>query len=302
MTYRQILIAAALVFGGFAAWSSASAAPEEKQMEVNGTNLTYVDEGVGDPVIFVHGAISDRRAWDPYRSRIAGERRFVAYTQRYFGTAEWPDKAEQFSRETHINDLIGFVEGLGAGPVHLVTWSYSGGIGTYAALRRPDLFRSIVHFEPSARALLAGLPGGAVAGTEMFKNFGPAMTALKAGEVEDAALKFIEAVFKLPDGGAAMEPEPWPTYWRENGRTLSPYIAMQPGAPISCEELGALKVPTLVVQGKNTYTRYSMMAENLARCQANALLVTMTGVNHDGPYRKPDEFAALIGNFLALVD
>lgn len=300
MTYRYTATIAALVFGAWVA--SASAAPETKQMEVNGTTLSYVEEGTGEPVVFVHGAISDMRVWDGYRTQIADERRFIAYTQRYFGTDDWSDEAEQFSRETHIEDLIAFVEGLDAGPVHLVTWSYGGEIGAYAALRRPDLFRSMVHYEPVVAALLAGLPGGDVAGREMFTKLGPAMSAVEAGHVEDAALRFIEWVFKLPEGAAANEPEPFPTYWRENGRTIPPLLSMAPGAPISCAQVGALEVPTLVVQGENTYARYSMIAEHLAACQANALLVTMPGVNHDGPHRKPDEFAAMIESFLALVE
>jgi pimeloyl-ACP methyl ester carboxylesterase len=302
MTIRCSLIVVTSLFVSLSVSHPALASPEVKQMQVNGTTLSYVEEGTGEPVVFVHGAISDMRAWDDYRARIAGKRRFIAYTQRYFGSGEWPDKAEHFSRETHAEDLIGLIKALNAGPVHLVTWSYSGGIGTYAVLKRPDLFRSIVHFEPAADALVAGVPGSIVARKEMLKAFGPAMKAVKAGQLEDAALRFVEAVFRMPEGAAVNEPEPWPTYWRENGRTIPPFIAAHPGAAISCEHLRAIDVPTLVVQGENTHTRYSMMAENLSRCQANALLVTMPAVTHDGPYRKPDEFAALIENFLALVD
>jgi pimeloyl-ACP methyl ester carboxylesterase len=273
MTIRSVFVAAVMLVS-FSASHLALAAPQMKQMQVNGTALSYVEEGTGEPVIFVHGAISDLRVWDAYRARIAGKRRFIAYTQRYFGTGEWPDKGEHFSREIHTEDLIGLIEALNAGPVHLVTWSYSGGIGTYAALRRPDLFRSIVHFEPAADALVAGVPGSSSARKETLKPFGPAIKAVKAGQLEDAALRFIEAVFRMPEGAAASEPEPWPTYWRENGRTIPPFMAAHPGAAISCEQLGAIGVPTLVVQGENTHTRYSMMAENLSRCQANALLVT----------------------------
>lgn len=302
MICRQLLISLALVSSGIFVWSPVSAAPQEKLMNVNDTKLSYVDEGAGTPVVFVHGAVSDLRVWDAYRSKIAENRRFIAYTQRYFGTEIWPDKADHFSRETHIDDLIGFVEGLEAGPVHLVTWSYSGEIATYAALKRPDLFRSMVHFEPVVLALLAGLPGATVAGVEMSKNFGPAISALKDGKNEDAALRLIEVVFKLPEGAGANEPEPWPTYWRQNGRTVPPLFAMAKGAPITCGELGAIQIPTLVVQGRNTFARYSMISERLAGCQANALLLTMQDVNHDGPYRKPDEFAALIENFLGLLD
>ena len=73
------------------------------------------------PVLFVHGAISDRRVWNSYQPLISEDRRFVAYTQRYFGTDDWPDSSGNFQRSTHVQDLIAFVEGLNAGAVHLVT-------------------------------------------------------------------------------------------------------------------------------------------------------------------------------------
>ena len=125
---------------------------------------------------------------------------------------------------------------------------------------------------------------------------------MKTGDVEDAALRFIEAVFKLPEGAANDEPEPWPTYWQDNGRTVPPYVQMTPGEPISCNDLGTLSVATLVVQGATTYPYYSMLSERLAACQGNALLVTMPEANHDGPYRRSDQFANLIQHFIALVE
>ena len=175
-------------------------------MPVDGAELSYIDEGTGTPVLFLHGAISDARVWTEYAPQITEDHRFVAYTQRYFGTQDWPDHGEQFSRQTHIADLIAFVEGLGAGPVDLVTWSYSGEIGTYAALQRPDLFRSMTHYEPAVDALLAGLPGADAAQAQFTSGLGPAIEALGNEAHEDAALRFIEAVFRMPEGSAADEP------------------------------------------------------------------------------------------------
>jgi pimeloyl-ACP methyl ester carboxylesterase len=289
-----------LVFGFAVAAPHASSA-EERQMAVAGTDLAYTEEGTGRPILFVHGAISDARVWDAYSGRIAASGRFVAYTQRYFGTRDWPDNGERFSRETHIADLIAFVEGLDAGPVDLVTWSYSGEIGTYAALQRPDLFRSMVHFEPAVEALLTELPGGDAAMNEFLSGIGPAVDALQSKKLDDAALRFIEAVFRMPEGSAANEPEPFPGYWRDNGRTLPKFIAMPPGNPLTCEELGALKVPTLIVVGTKTLVHYAMMAEQLARCSGNALLARMNGATHDGPYRQTDRFTDLILAFHALL-
>jgi hypothetical protein len=71
-----------------AGWAgvAAAAGPVAKQIEANGITMTYVEEGTGEPIVFVHGAISDLRAWEPIRGAIADEHRFIALSLRYFGT------------------------------------------------------------------------------------------------------------------------------------------------------------------------------------------------------------------------
>src|SRR3989442_6658529 len=59
------------------------------------------EQGTGPPVIFVHGAWMDLRYWEPQRQAIAMQYRFIAYTQRYHGTAPWPDAGPQYSAVTH---------------------------------------------------------------------------------------------------------------------------------------------------------------------------------------------------------
>lgn len=279
---------------------TAAQAIETGTMQVDGAELSYIEQGEGSPVVFVHGAISDARVWEGYADRISGEGRFVAYTQRYFGTADWPDDGAGFTRGTHIADLIAFIEGLGAGPVDLVTWSYSGEIATYAALQRPDLFRSMVHFEPDVDRLLDGVPGADAARAQFGATVGPMVAALEAGDTEAAALRIIEAVFRMPEGAADSEAEPFPTYWKDNGRTLPAYGGMAPGAPLTCDDLARIAVPTLVVLGTETLVQWAMMSERLAGCSGNAMLVRMEGVTHDGPYKRPDRFMDLILGFRAL--
>lgn len=86
---------------------------------------------------------------------------------------------------------------------------------------------------------------------------------------------------------------------RADGR---PYLAMDPPTPIDCASLGAITAPTLVVQGAQTFTRFSIMAERVAACVGNGMTVTLPEVNHDGPYRAPDRFGALIEDFLSLTE
>jgi pimeloyl-ACP methyl ester carboxylesterase len=280
---------------------TALAEPAAQKLPVNGAELAYVTEGEGAPVVFVHGAIADYRIWDGYRPQVADDHRFVAYSQRYFGTGPWPDKGEGFSVETHARDLIEFIEKLGAGPVHLVTWSYGGEVGVMAARERPDLFRSMVHFEPGIGSLLNEIPGGWAAVQDMNQAFGPAIRALKAGDAKAAAMGFIEAVFRLPEGAARQEDERWQQIWIDNARTVPPYMAMKRQKPVQCADLEKMAIPTLIVVGKNTYARYAMIAEKAADCLPNSDIKIMENVNHDGPMRKLQEFGGLVEDFIASV-
>src|SRR5262245_20510150 len=103
--------------------STAMSAPAVKEVEVNGVRLSYMEQGAGEPIVFVHGAFSDLRVWEPVREEVAKRYRFIAYTQRYFGTEPWPDDGKNFSIQTDADDLAKFITSLNAGPVHLVTRS-----------------------------------------------------------------------------------------------------------------------------------------------------------------------------------
>jgi hypothetical protein len=57
-----------------------------RHISVNGIELSYVEQGTGTPVVFVHGAVSDLRFWEPQRKVFAKQYRFIAYSYRYHGT------------------------------------------------------------------------------------------------------------------------------------------------------------------------------------------------------------------------
>ena len=47
--------------------------PLAKRMLVNGIEMPYEEQGSGPPVVFVHGAFSDSRVWEPQREAIAAK-------------------------------------------------------------------------------------------------------------------------------------------------------------------------------------------------------------------------------------
>ena len=126
-----------------------SPTPVERQVRVNDIDLRYVEQGQGVPVVFVHGSMSDQRMWDVYRPQVAARYRYVALSQRYFGAQPWSDSGGRFSQPTHAADLAAFISSLGAGPAHVVAWSYGGSVATLAASQHPELFRSLTLHEPT---------------------------------------------------------------------------------------------------------------------------------------------------------
>jgi pimeloyl-ACP methyl ester carboxylesterase len=41
------------------------------QLRVKGVDLSYIDQGAGTPVVFVHEAWMDLRYWEPQRQAVA---------------------------------------------------------------------------------------------------------------------------------------------------------------------------------------------------------------------------------------
>lgn len=276
-------------------------------LEIDGRFVDFRSEGDGPPVVFVHGAISDRRVWDSVIDKVSkdsGQHRFVSYTQRHFGAGEGPlGMPEDFTRETHISDLIRFVETVGDGkPVTLVTWSYGGEIGLHAMMRRPELFGAALHFEPILYPLLTDLPGGTRAWQEKVRTvFGPAVSLAKGGDLEGAAMRFMEGVFMMPAGDAQKAQHPWPDIWRTNSRTIPAYGAMDK-LPVTCSDLSTIKAPTLVIQGGDTHVDTAMMADFVTDCLGNAFTKRIPNSNHGFPMRSPEHFAQILSGFLSILD
>ncbi|MEP3329180.1 alpha/beta hydrolase [Sedimentitalea sp.] len=275
-------------------------------LEIDGRTMEVRIEGDGAPVIFVHGALSDLRVWDGVIDALAEEmpdRRLVSYTQRHFGPGDTPlGLPDDFSRDTHVSDLIRLTETVGNGtPVTLVTWSYGGEIGLHAAMRRPELYGTAIHYEPILFSLLSDLPGGKRAMQEKVRKvFAPAVGLAKQGDLNGAAMRFMEGVFLMPEGSAADAPVPWPTIWQDNSRTIPAYGAMAP-LLVGCEDLGAISAPTVILQGSESHIDTVMMADRASECLGNALTINVPGANHGIPMRAPEQFADMTSYVLKLL-
>jgi len=262
-------------------------------VHVYGFDLQCVEEGAGVPVLFSHGSGSDLRYWEPQRRPIGTRFRFVAFSRRFHGTGMWPAEGD-YSTDAHVKDLLAIAQGLRAGPVHLV--GFSTNIALRAALREPDLFRSLTIIEPNVPWLLEGTPEGeAVLASWREQN---ARVRAEAGddELRRAALWF-ELVNNRGRGTFAAQPEDLQRMWLDNFATRRPSPPAQD--PLTCAELSAIRVPTLALGAEYGMQYSRRILDRVAACIPQSRLVIIDGATHFMSYQMPETFNAVLLDFIA---
>jgi pimeloyl-ACP methyl ester carboxylesterase len=95
--------------------------------------------GGGQTVVLLHEGVADRRGWAEVAGLLAPELTVVAYDRRGFG--QTPASPEPFS---HLDDLLGVLDRVGAAPVWLVGASAGGGLALDAAIVAPRRVAGLV--------------------------------------------------------------------------------------------------------------------------------------------------------------
>lgn len=103
-------------------------------------NLSYVDQGHGEPVLFIAGQGGVGRTWDPCQVpafRAAGYR-VITFDNRGVGATA---NDESFTTATMVTDTAELIERLDVAPVRLVAVSMGAYIAQELMLVRPELVR-----------------------------------------------------------------------------------------------------------------------------------------------------------------
>lgn len=278
---------------------SAQGALDVQTLSVEGATLEYVDTGSGEPTVFVHGAISDLRAWDDYIVTMAENHRFIAYTRRFYGSQPLPE-TQFYDHAVHAEDLASLIRAVDAGPVHLVTWSSGAYSASIVAAKYPELIKSMVHFEPiTSSAMMDEVPNYKSASDEWDARWGGVGDQLDAGDLRHALRKFVEVIFELPAGGFESLSKAHQQMFLINARTIPIMFSGETQIKTGCDYVSKIAAPTLVVLGTQTHRAWAMEVERMAECMPNATLSVMPGVKHSGPITDRDNFVKLIKNFVS---
>jgi len=287
----------ALSCGSAAAQAMSAAPPAVKHASVNGVDLVYLEQGQGAPVVFVHGAFSDHRAWEGQREAVAQRHRYIALTQRYFGTAPWPDSGEKYSLATHADDLAVFIRELKAGPVSVVGWSYGGAIALALAVQHPELLKGLFVHEPGIATFVTDPADAKAVADDRREMVGPAAGASKAGDTVEALRLFFDGVNGQP-GIFETLPPATRSMFLDNARTIPLHFGAPPPPALSCAQLGQIKVPVTVAKGELTRVSLRIMADTASRCIQGSRLAVVSQGRHAAPALSPAAFNDALLDFL----
>jgi pimeloyl-ACP methyl ester carboxylesterase len=273
---------------------TATAFGATKTATVNGTTLAYREQGQGEPVVFVHGTMSDLRTWQQQLPSISTSHRAITYSRRYARPNQdiEPDTDDQML--PHVDDLAAFLQAIGAAPAHLVGNSWGAFISLLTAIRHPDSVRSLVLEEPPVvplmglsfpprpsevlsllirrpRFVLAIARGG-------IRAIGQVKTALQRGDDETALQTF---------GSMALGKEPFQRLpearkeqMRENVSAMRAQVLGAGLPPLAEEEVRGVSVPTLLITGEQSPVGAILLTDRLAELLPEVERVTIPDASH----------------------
>jgi pimeloyl-ACP methyl ester carboxylesterase len=268
-----------------------------RSITLNGADIRYVEVGAGEPVVLIHGAISDHRTWQPHREELGRHVRAIMPDLRYCGTGAWADAGEHYSIQTHADDIAALIRELSDEPVTLVGWSHGGAVALTLAVQNPDLVKGLVLYEQSLATYLTD-PEELRQATEIRAAALSGMVApAKEGDLDAAARAAVAGLNnqQFPFGNL---PEWAQQMILENARTI-PLIGAATMPTVTADDLRSLNIPVKLVVGGDTVESYKIVARAAARLLPNAAMQSIEGGLHYWVCLEPAAVNRLVLDFVA---
>jgi len=271
-----------------------SVSPEVGFVAVNGTQIAYEVLGDGPPLVLIHGGYMDRSMWDDQVSRFAERYRVIRYDVRGFGASALPQVP--YSDQ---HDLFALLTGLGVEKTALLGLSLGGRIALDFTLEHPEMVEAL---------LLVGSPVGGfpinLISQEDLERQRVLSAPFDQAEQERDIPAMVEALMAHP----TLVPSPqYPAARQRVRERLSQWSfawVLDPAPrqeldPPAYGRLSEIQVPTLILLGAEDDPPLFQHADALERGIVGARRVTIAGTHHMPNMEKPEEFNAIVLEFLA---
>lgn len=240
----------------------------EETVTINGVDIYYMTAGEGDPVLLLHGGLSNSRHWaNVIPALIDAGYQVIAMDSRGHGRSTFDDTPISYS--VMAQDVLGLMDHLGIDKADLVGWSDGGIIGLEIAMTAPERLNRVVAY-------------GA--------NFDPTGVRLDIGQ--NAYFNaYIEAA-----SAEYQEISPAPEQWDAFLANISNMWATEPN--YTEDELKSITTPFLILDGAKEEAIDLNQTKLMALLIPGAELTIMPDTGHFALFEQPAEFAEITLGFL----
>jgi pimeloyl-ACP methyl ester carboxylesterase len=272
-------------------------------MQIGGTQLHYIQQGKGQSVIFVHGAINDYRSWQFQIEPFSRKYCTISYSRRFaYPNMSTGDARKDNTIEGSASDLAELIRKLDLAPAFVVGHSSGAFAALYCAYKNPDLIKSLVLGEPPVLPLLE--KSHLESDVKLLQEFRdnarkPAEEAFDRGEDERAVRIFLDGVMGKRNFFDLI-PAQVRQIIMDNAKSLQGEIEKGMPSSFSINDVKKISTPSLLVKGEFSARFLLRITEILSENMPNSEQATIPGVTHDlGRMTKAEIFNTKVMEFLA---
>jgi pimeloyl-ACP methyl ester carboxylesterase len=259
-------------------------------VELNGARIHYRRSGTGFPVVLLHAGVADSRMWEPQIAGLSDKFDIIAPDMRGHGRSELPAMTWSASA-----DVLALMDELGVRDApHIVGCSIGGGVAMDFAIEHPDRVSKLV--------LVGASVGGLIVGDENDPIEADVRAAEDSGDLD--ALNDAEMMLWLIGPGRTaghVGKKLRDLFLDMNAIALRSDFERAPRRrldPPAAGRLAEMKTPTLVVVGDHDIPDIQRHAAALESGIRGSRKVVVHDAAHLPNLEHPEEFNALLLNFL----
>jgi 3-oxoadipate enol-lactonase len=254
---------------------------------VAGTHLAYETAGTGPCVVLIHGFTLDARMWDDQFEVLTQRYRVMRYDMRGFGQSAIPDGTGY----TPAADLKALLEYLLIDSAAILGLSLGGGVALDFAVNYPESTRALI--------LVDAMVDGWAWSAEWTEESRAVWMAARESGTASAKERWLAHPLFRP---ARQKPD----VARRLARMVADYSGWhwhnkdprQHPRPSTMQRLAGITAPTLIMVGEQDVADFRALADAFARDIPHSRKVVMPGVGHMANLEDPEQFNALVRNFL----
>ncbi|MBI1208330.1 MAG: alpha/beta fold hydrolase [Azospirillum sp.] len=262
------------------------------QISIGDTSLYYESQGPAtrEAIVFSPGLLWNTSLFASQVETLKAHYRCVSYDHRGQGRSA-PSPQRAIDMEVVYRDAAALIEALGLAPVHFCGVSMGGFVGLRLAARRPDLIRSLILLDTTARPERPER-------VRQYRKLNLVSRWIGHWAVAGRVLPILFAASVLADPARREDRKRWRRMLVRSRRDLWRAVNGVIERDGVEAEIGRIAAPTLVMVGDQDVATPPAEAEHIAAAIPGARLIRIPEAGHSAPVEQPALVTREIKRFL----